>query len=926
MEEPSGTPPDPGESKEALTELVDATVQFTHQLMKKGVSQATLQVAVRCRPLNDFEKSRGYVSITRLVDDKVVIVLDPEHLKEQRETNLDVLKRSKEKQYVFDRALGENATNAMLYNVTVAPLVHGVLRGLNATVFAYGATGSGKTHTMVGDDQDPGLMVLSLRDIFEHISREQEKQFIVECSYMEVYNELLYDLLENSEKPLELREDPKQGAVVVGLKRILVPSADHIFALLREGNKRRKTESTDANATSSRSHAVLEILCTRSDKNCYAKQVYQGKLALVDLAGAERAHETNNAGRQLRDGANINKSLLALANCINALGKRKKKEFVFVPFRNSKLTRLLKDGLCGNSRTIMVATVSACNQQYHHTVNTLKYANRAKEIKTHVRRNQGTVDTHIKEYQKMIDNLQQEVRTLRGELTLARTGRFSAESLQGLEREPSDAAALLARSPSIASVSPEESDGAGARIDTEIARLAREREGVSEALYRMDEEIVGCNSEIQQWQNKELLGISLLGRNRLGETTGVRGESEVEQAEKKCDGDESAGGRSPRQGKGLGEGLERTATTASDVNASLDASWLGASGEHAQMFSEAISDLRECERAENRSDDGAEAPGTSSEPKNENDKTTRNDNPSGSNEIEEKLKVIENERGRLREDLSAVDDALRALDIRIDREVLEATRRRALHLEIELVSARGGRKEAARAIESRNEIIDEQAEVISALWQVLECAGIDKPRALAIAKEGGLLKGSLSRAASVSDAAASPELAAGKAVRRRQRSLGGTRASRRFAFWQERLKDLPLIRTPSAPPTIRNVAVESPPPLPSVGIIDDKHELLPPTGWDSARSSEPVLMSHQSTPGRLSKPSRSYNAYVSQQRLPGHGPTPASPGRSLPVANLRTSIPRSVTPAETVRLPGGTTRSIQEQAPASASRRKRGGF
>lgn len=331
----------------------------------------------------------------------------------------------------------------------------------------------------------------------------------------------------------------------------------------------------------------------------------------------------------------------------------------------------------------------------------------------------------------MIDNLQQEVRTLRGELTLARTGRFSAESLQGLEREPSDAAAHFARSPSIASVPPEEGNGAAARIETEITRLAREREGVSEALYRMDEEIVGCNGEVQQWQNKELLGISLLRKNSAAETTGGNQESEAEQKDKEMDRGESAGGQSPRKGKGLGEVLERQATTASDVIASLDASWLGASGEHAQMFSEAISDLRERERAENRRVDEAEAPGTSFEPNKNSppgitdekasldDKTIRNDDPSSSGEIQEKLKVIEKERGRLREDLSAVDDALRALDIRIDREVLEATRRRALHLEIELVSARGGRKEAARAIESRNEIIDEQAEVISALWCVV---------------------------------------------------------------------------------------------------------------------------------------------------------------------------------------------------------------
>ena len=147
---------------------------------------------------------------------------------------------------------------------------------------------------------------------------------------------------------LELREDPEKGPTVSGLTHVKVEDERQIFSLLREGNARRKTEETGANAVSSRSHAVLEIWVTRSERNHYCKSFSTGKLALVDLAGAERASETNNRGQQLRDGANINRSLLSLANCINALGKRKKKGFVFVPFRDSKLTRILKDGLCGN--------------------------------------------------------------------------------------------------------------------------------------------------------------------------------------------------------------------------------------------------------------------------------------------------------------------------------------------------------------------------------------------------------------------------------------------------------------------------------------------------------------------------------------------------------------------------------------------------
>lgn len=290
-----------------------------------------------------------------------------------------------------------------------------MLHGINTTVFAYGATGSGKTYTMVGTPSDPGLMVLSLQKIFQDKARiNTDEDFDVSCSYLEVYNEVIYDLLVKVSGPLELREDPDQGVCVAGLRSVTVETAEEIMELLEEGNKRRKTESTEANATSSRSHAVLEITVKRTPRNHYKVQQMKAKLSLVDLAGSERAAETNNAGQKLRDGANINRSLLALANCINALGKQARN--VYVPYRNSKLTRLLKDGLSGNSRTAMIATVAAASDQYHHSINTLKYADRAKEIKTHIVQNVGTVESHVTDYQKIIDHLQGEVQVLKAKL------------------------------------------------------------------------------------------------------------------------------------------------------------------------------------------------------------------------------------------------------------------------------------------------------------------------------------------------------------------------------------------------------------------------------------------------------------------------------------------------------------------------------
>ena len=253
-----------------MDELVDASMKFTRVLKRKGVSQATLQVAVRARPLSRKEMSNGARTITKLVDERCVVVMDPDEdalengvpgvPKPIRRKEVAAGVRKKERRYVFDAAYDGEASNEQVYRGTVLPHIAGVLRGTNATVFAYGATGSGKTHTMVGDTRDPGLMVLSLRDVFRFISSDSgEKDYKVECSYTEVYNELVYDLLVPNSQPLELREDPERGPMVSGLTHVRVTDENAIFELLRKGNGRRKTEETGANAVSSRSHAVLEI-------------------------------------------------------------------------------------------------------------------------------------------------------------------------------------------------------------------------------------------------------------------------------------------------------------------------------------------------------------------------------------------------------------------------------------------------------------------------------------------------------------------------------------------------------------------------------------------------------------------------------------------------------------------------------------------
>jgi hypothetical protein len=284
-----------------------------------------------------------------------------------------------------------------------------LLDGYNVTVFAYGATGAGKTHTMMGssrgDDSrngsDAGIIPNALSDVFTLISNHRSKalpteSWNVSVSFMEVYNEQVFDLLEPTGKVLSVREDPERGVVVVaGLTQQQVASTDHVLQLLVNGNKNRKTESTMANQVSSRSHAILQLIIKHRYHSSSGQEIIaESVLSLIDLAGSERASATNNTGTRLQEGANINKSLLALANCINALASSSSSSSSSsstqgncankrqnVKYRDSKLTHLLKSSLEGHCHVIMIANINPSHHTFEDSHNTLKYANRAKNIK-----------------------------------------------------------------------------------------------------------------------------------------------------------------------------------------------------------------------------------------------------------------------------------------------------------------------------------------------------------------------------------------------------------------------------------------------------------------------------------------------------------------------------------------------------------------
>jgi len=281
------------------------------------------------------------------------------------------------------------------------------MAGYNATVFAYGATGAGKTYTMLGTEEQPGLMMLSIEELFRQIEEQSdERDYKLRVSYIEVYNEVLKDLLNGKNDSLDLREDNVKGVCVAGVMEIMTTNTAEIMDHIRVGNRNRTKEFTQANDASSRSHAVLQITVEHKEKaHGINAEINVAKLSLIDLAGSERAANTKNSGLRLQEGANINRSLLSLGNCINALCEQAKggSKQSHIPYRDSKLTRLLKDSLGGNCRTVMIANISPAFPAYEDTLNTLKYADRAKQIKTIVKRNVLNVQFHISNYTKIIN-------------------------------------------------------------------------------------------------------------------------------------------------------------------------------------------------------------------------------------------------------------------------------------------------------------------------------------------------------------------------------------------------------------------------------------------------------------------------------------------------------------------------------------------
>ncbi|XP_014651021.1 PREDICTED: kinesin-like protein KIF27 [Ceratotherium simum simum] len=342
------------------------------------MEEIPVKVAVRIRPLLYKEVLHNHQACVRVIPNTQQIII------------------GRDRVFTFDFVFGKNSTQDEVYNTCIKPLVLSLIEGYNATVFAYGQTGSGKTYTIGGGhvasvvEGQKGIIPRAIQEIFQNISENPSIDFNIKVSYIEVYKEDLRDLLEleTSVKDLHIREDEKGNTVIVGAKECQVESADEVMSLLEMGNAARHTGTTQVNEHSSRSHAIFTISICQVEKNveaaedgsCYSHRHIVSKFHFVDLAGSERVTKTGNTGERFKESIQINSGLLALGNVISALGDPRRKSS-HIPYRDAKITRLLKDSLGGSAKTVMITCVSPSSLDFDESLNSLKYANRARNIR-----------------------------------------------------------------------------------------------------------------------------------------------------------------------------------------------------------------------------------------------------------------------------------------------------------------------------------------------------------------------------------------------------------------------------------------------------------------------------------------------------------------------------------------------------------------
>ncbi|KAM4807979.1 kinesin-like protein KIF27 [Rhinophrynus dorsalis] len=383
------------------------------------MEETPVKVAVRVRPLLSKEILHNHQICVRLVPNTQQVII------------------GKDRSFTFDFVFGKTSSQDNVYSSCIKPLLVSLIEGYNATVFAYGQTGSGKTYTIGGGhvasvaEDEKGIIPRAIQELFQRISEHHNIDFSIKVSYIEVYKEDLRDLLEldTSVKDLHIREDEKGNTVIVGAKECQVENADEVMSLLEAGSAARHTSTTQMNEHSSRSHSIFTInICQQrsQDSNTVINgspksvQMITSKFHFVDLAGSERVTKTGNTGERFKESIQINSGLLALGNVISALGDPKRKS-AHIPYRDAKITRILKDSLGGNAKTVMITCISPSSSDFDESLNSLKYANRARNIKN------KPIVNYNPDWDR-IDEMELEIKALREALQTQQSSRVSRAS------------------------------------------------------------------------------------------------------------------------------------------------------------------------------------------------------------------------------------------------------------------------------------------------------------------------------------------------------------------------------------------------------------------------------------------------------------------------------------------------------------------
>ncbi|KAI3743311.1 hypothetical protein L1987_61018 [Smallanthus sonchifolius] len=358
-------------------------------------SKENVTVTVRFRPLSPREIRRG---------EEIAWYADGETILRNEETPSIA--------YAYDRVFGPTTTTRHVYDIAAQHVVSSAMEGVNGTIFAYGVTSSGKTHTMHGDQRSPGIIPFAVKDAFSIIQETPNREFLLRVSYMEIYNEVVNDLLNPAGQNLKIRED-SQGAFVEGISEEVVLSPAHVLSLIAAGEEHRHVGSTNFNLLSSRSHTIFTLTIESSPCGETGEDgtVNFSQLNLVDLAGSESS-KADTTGVHRKEGFYINKSLLSLGTVISKLTDGKASH---IPYRDSKLTRLLQSSLSGHGRVSLICTVTPSSSNSEETHNTLKFAHRAKHIEIQAAQNKIVDEKSlIKKYQNEIRSLKEELEQLKG--------------------------------------------------------------------------------------------------------------------------------------------------------------------------------------------------------------------------------------------------------------------------------------------------------------------------------------------------------------------------------------------------------------------------------------------------------------------------------------------------------------------------------